>query len=215
MSIIASMADVVEHNRHCFEEPPEKLIQRSMEGDIEAVEELYCHANERDRAELMVQMFVYRAPSETLRTMLMRVWDHEHRHLLQAVGIRMVKEIFRRADFPPPEGVPDTLTVYRGGFGITQRKLAAGLSWTTDRDIACFFAMRHVIHSGATDPMLLKATIRRDEIRMMEPDHRESEVVIFGARGSAIDGDPSEWADRCRRYMNEKDRRFWAMSEAA
>jgi hypothetical protein len=204
---IRSIAGVISHYSHKYQEPVESLIASAFDGDIDAVEEIYCHAREADRAELMVMMFVYRAPKEVLRTMLMRVWDHEHQYLIRSIGIKMVKVIFSKADFSVPADTPPTLTVYRGGYGISQRKLAAGLSWTTDRDVACFFAMRF----GRPDPMVLRATIRREEIRLLEQDQREDEVVIFGARRSVIDGDPAEWAERYKWYLGEKDRR-WKMN---
>lgn len=186
----------------------EATVDQAMAGDLDAVGWMYCYAEEPIRAEMMVLMWALGAPVEVQREMLMRVWDHEHHHLKGWLRLADVKAMFTRAAFPLPDGVPETLTVYRGGFGTTKRMLATGFSWTTDRDTACFFAMRYQGYNDWHTPMLLKATIRRDEIKLMEPDHRESEVVIFGARGSVVDGDVADWQSRCKFYKAEELRRW-------
>ena len=193
--------------RFLFEGNLEETVDRALAGDLDAVDKMYFCAHEHIRAEMMVLMWGLGAPVEVQREMLRQVWDHEHDHLKSWLSVASAKAMFTSAAFPLPDGVPDTLTVYRGGFSTTKRKLAAGFSWTTDRDTACFFAMRYQGYNDWHTPMLLKATIRRDEIKLMEPDHRESEVVIFGARGSVVDGDAADWQSRCEFYQAEKRRR--------
>lgn len=199
---ILYISQPLERFQYKFQEPIEDLLALSAHGDIDAVGELYLHLDEPHRAELMVMMSMFRFPIESIREMLKMVWDHEHNHLVRMVGIQRVKAIFRQANFKFPDETPETLTIYRGGFGISHRKLASGLSWTTNRDVACFFAMRY----EGEDPLVLKAVIHREEIRLIDPDQRENEIVVFGARRSVIDGEQSDWAARYKRYIEEKDR---------
>lgn len=186
----------------------EETVDRAIAGDLDAVGWMYWHAHESMRAELMVLVWALGAPVEVQRELLMRVWDHEHHYLKNWLSLADAKAMFTHAAFPVPADVPETLTVYRGGFGTSKRALAAGFSWTTDRDTACFFAMRYQGYDDWHTPMVLKATIRRDEIMLMEPEHREFEVVIFGARGSVIDGDVADWQSRCKLYQAEEKRRW-------
>ncbi len=74
-------------------------------------------------------------------------------------------------------------TVYRGVPDIDAELAALGICWTTERDIAEWFALR-----GASDPTVLSARITKDQIATVFD--RECEVVL----------QPHEWRLlKCRR----------------
>ena len=76
-----------------------------------------------------------------------------------------------RAEFAK---LPETLTVYRGA---QYKKSFKGLSWTTDRDKALWFARRYR-HSDLKSH-LLSGTIRREHVLATFHGRGESEIVLF------------------------------------
>jgi hypothetical protein len=68
--------------------------------------------------------------------------------------------------------LPDEITVYRGlQDGRAKRR---GLSWTTDQEVAVWFASRW--HSG--ESKVLQATIRKSKVYMYSDGRNEKECVV-------------------------------------
>ena len=124
------------------------------------------------------------------------------------LGRAGVKDAFIRSGFEIPDHVPETLVIYRGGYGVSQRVLARGFSWSTAKPTACWFSTRYADIAGPRKyrhhykksidpelgPLVVEAKIHRDEIVCWDPgDREENEVLLFGAKGSKISGDVDEW----------------------
>ena len=57
--------------------------------------------------------------------------------------------------------LPRKFTVYRGSYGVSAEKCAAGVCWTTKREIAEWFALR-AFREG--DPVLVRARIHKTQV---------------------------------------------------
>ena len=57
--------------------------------------------------------------------------------------------------------LPRKFTVYRGSYGVSAEKCAAGVCWTTKREIAEWFALR-ALREG--DPVLVSARIHKTQV---------------------------------------------------
>jgi hypothetical protein len=73
---------------------------------------------------------------------LILAWEHDHRELIDAFGSEEELAAALR-DVSPPSKRKKPVKAWRG---IKNIEGAFGMSWTTDRDIACWFAMRGFEH---------------------------------------------------------------------
>lgn len=85
------------------------------------------------------------------------------------------------------DSLPDWFTVYRGCAGVSIEHAAAGVCWTTQRDVAEWFAARSASFVNA-EPILITARIRKANVRFAKAS--EFEVVTMPGRCRAL---------RCRR----------------
>jgi hypothetical protein len=69
---------------------------------------------------------------------LIFAWEHDHQEVISAFGLEEALAAALR-DVSPPSKRKKPVRAWRG---INNIRGAFGLSWTTDRDIACWFAMR-------------------------------------------------------------------------
>lgn len=135
-------------------------------------------------------------------------WNHDYGVLIDTVNDRRtLRAMFHWAAFPVPEDTAAMVDIWRGVHGQRSVDRAArGLAWTTDRDTACWFAMRGA--RVGRQPMVLKATMPRKDLFYPYNERSEFEVVCFNAIGAEIDRDPDDWpasADRVTR-RNAADR---------
>jgi hypothetical protein len=79
--------------------------------------------------------------------------------------------------------MPDPIPVYRGHVARKGRKHTSGLSWTTDRDKAVWFAKRFK-HLGLGKPMLTTGLARKQDVLAYFTGREESEIVIDPAKVS-------------------------------
>jgi hypothetical protein len=130
-------------------------------------------------------------------------WNHDHNWLLSDMSRHGLRDMFCWAAFPIPAEIPAMVDIWRGVSGQRSvRQVARGLSWTIDRDMACWFAMRFT--SPKRKPMVLKATMPRDALFYPYNERDEYEVVCFDAgAAAAIDGGPEDWAAGAERVMQE------------
>ena len=77
---------------------------------------------------------------------------------------------------PAPGGFP--LTVYRGVAGIGKQRRIRGLSWTTDLDMARWFAERSSQAYGLKSPAAYEAQVEQDQFYGYYPDNRGEHEVI-------------------------------------
>lgn len=74
------------------------------------------------------------------------------------------------------------------------RVARAGYSWTLNRDMACWFAMR--FSNLRQNPFVLRAEVPRGEIALYGNERGEAEVVLMRALAASVDGTPDEWQRR-------------------
>jgi hypothetical protein len=132
------------------------------------------------------------------RAALESVWMHNHDEVIVAAGSRKtLADMFSKMK-PDLSRWPETLTVWRGAAGLSEEQVRRGLSWSTDRDKAAWFALHH--SSERRLPVLLKAEVSRQDIAWYTNDRKESEVVIIdGLRNVEVDGDVADWREAADR----------------
>lgn len=164
-------------------------------GNADAALDLCYAAGNSTRARIAMDMWRARVDRAAFRPLLGAVWDHDHRVLIRATETRRrLQSLFQYAAFPIPDHLPDSLTVWRGTSYLTVLECRRGLSWTLDRDIACWFAMRFAERNGR--PLVLRATVPRSAVALYTHERHEDEVVIFGRLDAYVDGTPEDWAVR-------------------
>jgi hypothetical protein len=78
--------------------------------------------------------------------------------------------------------LPEEVKIYRGGSGMTATKLKYGMSWTTDVDLAAWFADRFT-HSRGT-PIVIEGIAKKQNI--LGSFDYEDEIITIGARISKM-----------------------------
>ncbi len=78
-----------------------------------------------------------------------------------------------RADF---NAMPDTIEVWRG---VSHKQAAKGLSWTTDRSKAVWFAGRAKAINGGTGRYLVSGTVSKSDVLAYFTGRGESEIVVL------------------------------------
>ena len=76
------------------------------------------------------------------------------------------------------DSLPDRFTIYRGARGITPEKIAAGVCWTTKREVAEWFALR------GDEPVVMTARCRKAYVRLAKAS--EFEIVTVPERARVI-----------------------------
>ena len=100
--------------------------------------------------------------------------------------------MFRYAAFPVPDFLAATVPVWRGTWGVSERRARAAYSWTLDRNMACWFALRSA-DLEVTKPLVLAAEVQREEIVLYTDERREAEAVLMRPPAARVDGTPDEW----------------------
>lgn len=180
----------------------ESYIPGTLAGDSEAALSLNVAMNDEQRG-YACALLLYHVPAEAYRAFLAASWEHAHRHVIAAADQSLIKlsELFDYAEFPV-DHLPETFRVWRGSSALTPEQSSHGLSWTTDRDAACWFAMRFADANGS--PVVLAADIRRSEVRFSSNERQESEVLLMNAPDYWIDGDVNDWQEGYERYEGAK-----------
>ena len=143
-----------------------------------------------------VVLLLYRrhAPVDVFRRALDDCWNHDHNVLIATVRSRVtLKAMFRRAAFKIPAG-PSIVRVWRGTSNCPPVRAQRGLSWTTDRAAACWFATTYRRGLG-TDPLVLRMDAPRSAFLYHSEERQEAELLTFDARSfkPVVDGEAAEW----------------------
>lgn len=178
-----------------FVEPwARKFVMPAMAGDVDAALSLSVAMGNEKRGQVVVAFWRAKAPRESFRALLSSVWDHDHNELIAAARTRrLLRALFRYAQFDTSI-LPGAVQVWRGTSGCNPWSAANGQAWTTDRDVACWFAMRFAGFRG--NPLVLTSTVRREDIYLFTNERNESEVVLFDVQYPRIDGDVNDWEER-------------------
>jgi len=100
----------------------------------------------------------------------------------------------------PPPG--DRWVVYRGVAGSRGQRKVRGLSWTSSRDQACWWATRF----GLPDPAVYSATVARQEVYCYTDDRREAEFICRPKRCSRVDLSADDIRLGAKRESDRRDR---------
>jgi hypothetical protein len=180
--------------------------QAAFDGDEDDAFSLSVALNNGRRGDVAVAMWRAKVPKEAFRAYLASVWDYDHRYVIGAAGTRRtLAYMFRYAAFPLPTELPDVVTVWRGTSYLPIGEARTGYSWTTDRDMACWFAMRFADRNGS--PLLLTADIAKKDIALFHDGRNESEAMLIRSPTTvAIDGDASNWTACFQRKKDAMNR---------
>lgn len=169
-------------------------LRRAFAGDAGAAARLIYSLPNDSRGSVAVAMWRAKVPSSAFSRFLAEAWMHDHRHLLAATkqSRRTLTAMFRHASFARPSIGP-TVRVWRGGTNVSLPKLARGHSWTTERDIACWFAMRYAAPDRL--PIVIQADVPSESVAWFTDERNEAEALLLSSvRGSVVDADELGWA---------------------
>jgi len=175
-----------------------EYLPRVVAGDPDAVRCLIFVAQNNQRGKIVAALWKHRVAPEVLRVALADGYDHDHSHVCNAFRRRSLVAAFRWAKFPT-DHLADEFTIWRGGSGDLAY-LLSGFSWTRDRDIACWFAMRFAgIHPP---PRLYRATVKREQVLAHLTGREEDEILIepFSVSVVKTDGDVAAWKKAAHRH---------------
>jgi hypothetical protein len=122
---------------------------------------------------------------------MMAAWEHDHNHVAHAFGSSIAFALALKA-VAPPHGRTETLRAWRGILPANEQLQDAtfGPSWTTDRDIAAWFAMRFYFNQdGARRPFVYCADFEPDDIVAFNDSRNEAEVIVHKCRKVFVDHD--------------------------
>jgi hypothetical protein len=170
-----------------------KDVRPAFDGDVDAMFSLYSGLSNGKRGYLAVAMWNARVAIPAFRACLGAVWEHDHRELIEATKTRRrLGALFNYADFPKPAGLPDVVRVWRGTSHLTAKQATKGYSWTTNRDVACWFAVRFA--NSDNPPLVLAADVSKNDVALFHDGRNEAEAVIIRPVLSPIsDGNPNDW----------------------
>ena len=182
-----------------------EYVAPALAGNEEAAFALAAALSSKKRGVVTVAFWRAKAPRTAFRQLLSIAWSHDHAELVKAAGSRRrLSAIFRYAQFST-EGLPRVVQVWRGASGGDVSWVARGFSWTLDRDVACWFAMRRAGVYGS--PLVLRAEVPREAVALHDNERGENEVVLVKAPGYAIDGNEDEWHMRYQLFEHTKNAR--------
>lgn len=174
------------------------LFEETLRGDPEKALKLAVMASPQLKGILAVGLWQAKTPPRAYREFLDAVWSKSHGAIIdRARSRKRLAQMFEHASFPIPPDWPETVTVWRGTSQMSATEAAKGYSWTTDRDVACWFAMRF---DGNDQRLLLKARVAKAEIKYFSNDREESEALLVRQPKSIeIDGNIADWVQGSER----------------
>jgi hypothetical protein len=172
----------------------------------DSITEALIRISDQERGRVAVGLFQEGAPAEVLRAALEMVWEHNHAPLWKACGgsIRKISRLFRAAEFDN-DHLPKAFDIWRGGAGQQSSDwhgVASGISWTRDRDVACWFALGPSGSWIKGEPVVLKCTIKRREVLAHFTGSDEDEIVTTTVGPTVVDGSLEDWRVAADRRQN-------------
>ncbi|MBH1979681.1 MAG: hypothetical protein I8H67_15140 [Comamonadaceae bacterium] len=191
-----------------------EYLEAAFNGDVDAAFSLSCALSNDKRGAVAVAMWRAKVKREAFREYFSSVWEHDHRYVIDAAQTRRtLGYMFRYAAFPIPADLPEVVTLWRGTSKLTIAEAREGYSWTTERDTACWFAMRFADINGS--PLVLTAEVAKSDIALFTDAREESEALLIRSPAAVkIDGDVTDWQDGLTRYEARKNTRQRALYAA-
>ena len=180
----------------------QRYLPAAFSGDPEAASSVVNSAPNEQRGHIVRAFFELGIPTKAFREALISAWDHDHVFLFEALGSnrRSFNKVFRYADFEKSH-LPSRFTIYRGGYGEFFDQ-AWGISWTRNRDCACWFAMRRANPKAA--PIVLRREVTRRGVLAHVDTRNEDEIIVAGVSHTFVDGEPADWRQGYKRYETQK-----------
>ncbi len=139
-------------------------------------------------------------PPAELRDALRLAWLSAYGYTVQAAHDQgnCLMAMFKRAAFPIPAELPETVTIYRGTSGIPARLAQKGHSWTSCRGAGCWRATHDASSLGGRSgeqPIVLRRDVPKSSIVFYEGLDTQShdEFICDLPPGGEVDGDEAEW----------------------
>ena len=180
-----------------------KFVRPTLEGDPEAAYKLSSCLDNKLKGIVTVALWKAKVPTSAFNSMFENVWANDSWSLVLAVqSRRSLKAMFQYANFSIAQDLPDTFRVWRGTSGLNLNQARQGFSWTTDRDMACWFALRCAEING--NPLVVSTVISKDSVLYQSNDRNENEYVLMGSSQATIDGTLDDWLERRDFVMAER-----------
>jgi hypothetical protein len=196
----------------------DELLDQVKAGDPKAARNLIFTLDNMYRGLGVRWVLALKLSQECERVAISEAWIHDHRVVRAEAGRRdTLYRWFWNANFNYYWELPVWLTVWHGTSGVGLERARRGVSWTRDRDTACWFATRYWNADRKGKPLVLKRRVWREDVRYYSNDRQENEVLGFRPGNVKVDGTPDEWFARgaAKEAENHADRMRWLTSEAA
>jgi hypothetical protein len=184
---------------HCTE-----ALERALKGE-DGCKLIFSAPNELRGPIAAWLYFRYRAgetPQLIFRQALDAAWSLDHAIVRGTINDRRVlQSMFRHAGFPKPKGAWAKSEIWRGTSGISLRVARRGISWTTKRELACWFATCF-FRARPHKPLVMKAIVATADLIFPSNDRSEFEAIYFDGHAAEIDGTEEEWRLNGQRWEN-------------
>ena len=181
-----------------------EYVAPTFAGCTESALSLAASLSNEKRGLVAVALWKAKIPRDAYREFLQSVWMQDHRHLIEAAGNRRtIAHMFDYAAFPIPVWMPPTVTVWRGVHGISIKQAKQGFSWTTNRNLACWFACRPTTPERL--PLVIRAQVAKENIALFTNEREESEALLTKLPSAVtIDGTSHEWKSVFEKYQRDR-----------
>ena len=172
------------------------LIEPAFSGDADAALALSYGHEKRQRGVITRICYEGGMPKVAFREVLGSSWDSSHEFVMNAASSHeRLRLMFKYAEFPIPDELPETIQVWRGVSGISAKNARQGFSWTTDRNVACWFAIRL---DDVGKPLVITAQIPKRDVLYYSNDRTENELLLLNPpKKATIDGSVEDWESGC------------------
>jgi hypothetical protein len=115
---------------------------------------------------------------------LFRVNGIPYCRVAYAFSLTEPRYLMEPEDYKRYLALPDIVELYRGGAGLSIRRLSNGMSWTSNLGCAAWFAT--VFHGlRKRTPVCVSATFRKSDVLML-CDGKEAEFVVRSGRARSV-----------------------------
>jgi hypothetical protein len=171
-----------------------RCVSAAFSGDPAAAAALVAAVPAADCGAVVRAFSDARLWGDGFRSALRAAWERDPASVVAAAGgPRRVLTWFRQAIFALPP-LPPILPLWRGAFGHEVAAALAGLTWTTRRDVACWYACR----DPRRRPLVVRRWVKSRAILFMSDTRGEAEVIVSPPlaadyAGEIDAGGPAEW----------------------
>lgn len=172
-------------------------IDAAFRGNADAAQWLAITLPNEKVGAFVLRAFNGKMPLESYQVLVNDAWSMNDGSISLACGhnAKIIRNLIKAAAFKLTD-LPAEFPIYRGEKFRNRPKFIPRISWTKDRDTACWFATTFSI-----DPIVMKATARREEVIFYSEGRNEYEVVLDREKSWVEDGSESDWRNAASRHM--------------